>query len=315
MVGHHHREFLPLEPFPAHFGDAFLVAGQRARGSAAERADGLGLDRGKLAVEELAADLHFVRFGCTIARRAALHHVADVDLTAQQRDAFLLRRPLDHLCEQLACLADERDSLCVFIGAGTFADEHERRRLVAHAEYDLVAPFVQAAAAAIADICDDLEQGIARRGEGRKLHSRLGRRLRRRGTHSRLALELGRCFLDPRLLALDPRPPVHGGEPEVSVILEIAAEIFGAHWAAWRASRSFSASSKMRSAIARLDARGSAMVSPVRRASTTSFSSLSKPVSLPPTRLPTTMSQFLVSSLRRDSCCRFCVSAAKPISR
>ena len=56
-------------------------------------------------------------------------------------------------------------------------------------------------------------------------------------------------------------------------------------------------SSKMRSAIARLEARATGMVSPVRSTSTTSFSSDSKPVPGCETRFATTMSQFFARSL------------------
>ena len=52
---------------------------------------------------------------------------------------------------------------------GPFADEDQRGLLVAHPKHDLVAALVQAAAAAIADVFDDLEQRVAS-GEGRQFH-------------------------------------------------------------------------------------------------------------------------------------------------
>ena len=168
MVSHHHGNILPLEPLAAHLGDAFLAAGERARGGAAQRADGLRTDRDKLAVEELAADLHLVRLGRAVPGRTALHHIADVDVGARERDAFLLGGALDHLREQLSGAPDERDALRVFIGAGAFADEHQRGLLVADAEDDLVAALVQAAAVAIADVLEDLEKGFAGWGEWRQ---------------------------------------------------------------------------------------------------------------------------------------------------
>src|ERR1019366_4429604 len=123
VVRHHHGNILPLEPLAAHLGDAFLVAGEGARGDAAEGADHLGADRQELPVQELAADLHFIRFRVTILRRTALHYIADVNVFAEELDAFLLRRAFDHLGEQLSGAADERDALRVLIGARAFADE------------------------------------------------------------------------------------------------------------------------------------------------------------------------------------------------
>jgi hypothetical protein len=90
--------------------------------------------------------------GVPVLRRAAFHHVADVDILAQQRNAFFFRGAFDHLREQLARTADERDALRIFVRARTFAHEDQLGLLVAHAEDDLVALFVQAAATAIADV-------------------------------------------------------------------------------------------------------------------------------------------------------------------
>ena len=69
----------------------------------------------------------------------------------------------------------------------------------------------------------------------------------------------------------------------------------------------------MRSAICLLPARGTAMNSPPRSTSSTSFSSVSNPCPAP-TRLATIMSQFLDSSLRLAYSRRLVVSAANPIS-
>src|ERR1035437_1014161 len=131
-----------------------------ARGGAAESADDLGADRQELPVEELAADLHFIRFRGAILRRTALHHVGDVNILAEELDAFLLRRVFDHLGEQLSGAADEGDALRVLIGAGAFADEDQRGLWIANAEDDLIAAFGEAATATIAHVLDDLEEGI-----------------------------------------------------------------------------------------------------------------------------------------------------------
>ena len=155
-------------PFSAQSRDAFLGSEQRFGRGAAQRADGFGPDGLKLAVEELAADFHLVGLRRAVLGRAALHDVADVDVGALERDAFLARGALDHLREQLAGAADEREALLVLIGARAFADEHQLGLLVAGSEDDLVAAFVQAAALAIADVLENFEQRIAGRFESRR---------------------------------------------------------------------------------------------------------------------------------------------------
>ena len=71
----------------------------------------------QLAEEELATDLHLVRQWRAILRRPALHHVADVDVGAADRHALACRRAVDHLRQQLAGPADERDALRIFVRA------------------------------------------------------------------------------------------------------------------------------------------------------------------------------------------------------
>ena len=154
MIGDHHLNIAPLIPFPTQSRDAFL-AEQRFCSGAAEHANRFRTNRLQLAVQKLAADFHFIGLRCSILGRAALHHVADVNIGALDRDAFLSRRAFDHLREQLSRTADEWQALGVFIGARAFTDEHEPRLFAARSEYDLVATFVQAAALAIADVGED----------------------------------------------------------------------------------------------------------------------------------------------------------------
>ncbi len=59
----------------------------------------------------------------------------------------------------------------ILIGPRTFAHEDQLGLLIAHAEDDLVAPLMQTAAAAIADVFKDAEQGI---GAGHRRHDRRG---------------------------------------------------------------------------------------------------------------------------------------------
>jgi len=116
----------------------------------------------------LSADLHFVRLGSAVLGRPALHHVADVDVFAAQLDALFLGGALDHLRQQLTGASDEWDTLRVLVGARAFADKHQRRPIVANTEDDLVAPFVQPAAAAIANVFEDEGQRVADRRQRRQ---------------------------------------------------------------------------------------------------------------------------------------------------
>ena len=60
-----------------------------------------------------------------VLRRAALHHVGDVDLGAVQMD------DLQHIVQQLPGPAYKGNTLLVLVLAGAFADEHDLRRLAA----------------------------------------------------------------------------------------------------------------------------------------------------------------------------------------
>ncbi len=155
MVGDHDGNVAPLLPLAARFGDAFPGIEQGFHGGCAEDANGFGLDGHELAVEELAADFHFVGLRGTIFGRAAFDDVADVDVIAFELDAFFGGGVLNHLREQLASAADEGQALLIFIGTRTFANEDERRSFVAGAKDDFVAGLAEAAAFAIADVFAD----------------------------------------------------------------------------------------------------------------------------------------------------------------
>src|SRR5690606_13702114 len=58
---------------------------------------------------------------------------------------------LEHLVEQLAGAADERLAARIFVGTRPFADDHQRRMLVADAEYGVGARPAQFAGRAILD--------------------------------------------------------------------------------------------------------------------------------------------------------------------
>ena len=93
------------------------------------------------------------RLGNPILRRSAFDDVRDVDLIAAQAHG------VDHVVEQLAGAADERQALRVLIGARTFADEHQPRVRVAVAEDNGVAALVKRAARARAHVVANRLQG------------------------------------------------------------------------------------------------------------------------------------------------------------
>ncbi len=147
-------------PFSAQTGHAFFGAEQRLGRGASQRADGFRLDRLQLAEKKLAADLHLVGFRRAVFRRAALHHVADVNIGAFQRDAFFSGCPFNHLRQKLSGSADERQPLRVLVCPRAFPDKHNFSVRVTGAEYDSIPMFVKAAAFAVAYIVTDFFQRV-----------------------------------------------------------------------------------------------------------------------------------------------------------
>src|SRR5260370_21609250 len=100
MIGHDKRYFAPLQPFSTELNYAFLGAKQGFHGNGPEGANRPWIDYLKLAIEELAADFHFVRLRRAIFRRAALDHVANVDILALDGNALFLGCSFNHLREK-----------------------------------------------------------------------------------------------------------------------------------------------------------------------------------------------------------------------
>ena len=114
----------------------------------------------KLAVKKLAANFHLVGLGRAVFGWAALDDVADVNVGARERDAFLVGGALDHLREQLAGPADERQTLRILVRPRAFPHKHQFRLLVAGSEYELVPSVVQTAAFALTYIFQDFQQDV-----------------------------------------------------------------------------------------------------------------------------------------------------------
>src|ERR1700733_8311616 len=167
MVSDHQLNVVPVVPFSAQPRHAFGSPEQRFRRGATERTDRLWFDSLKLPVKELPADLHFVGLRRAILRGPALHHVADINVGALDREALFRPLAFDHLREQLSRAADEWQTLLIFIGAWALTNKHQPRLLVARSEHNLIASLVQAAARTVANVPEDGEQRILRRFDGR----------------------------------------------------------------------------------------------------------------------------------------------------
>ncbi len=88
MIGDHHRYIAPFVPLSAQLRDTFLAVQQSLHRCRAQRADRLWLDRHQLPVQKLAAGLHLVRQGGPVFGRAALHHIADVNVCSADRNTL-----------------------------------------------------------------------------------------------------------------------------------------------------------------------------------------------------------------------------------
>src|SRR5882724_1565972 len=152
MIGHDEGYVTPFQPFSTKFHDAFLGAQQRLYGSGTEGADSFGLYDLKLPEQKLAADFHLVRLGGAIFRRAALDHVAYVDIVALDGNALLVGSAFNHLREKLSGPADERQPLLVLVGPRAFAYKHQFRLLVAGSENDPVPTLMQTTPLAVTNI-------------------------------------------------------------------------------------------------------------------------------------------------------------------
>ena len=120
-------------------------AGEKLRREVAERRDDGRLDQLDLPEEMALARLDLVRLRVAVPGRAALQDVRDEDVAALQSD------PGEQLVEQLARLADERQSLLVLVEAGRLADEHQLGVRVAGAEHHLRPSLREAATRATGD--------------------------------------------------------------------------------------------------------------------------------------------------------------------
>src|SRR5580658_3677571 len=111
--GHYFLQILP------HFSFRVWISQKGLRRAASQAANYFRPDHVNLAEKKRRAGRDFILFRKAIFRRAAFHHVADVNIFAAQAHGF------DHLREQFSCTADERLAFDIFVVAGTFAHEDQ----------------------------------------------------------------------------------------------------------------------------------------------------------------------------------------------
>ena len=128
MVDGGHVHAAPLHPLAVLGGDAVILPDDGLGGDAPKADDDLWLDQSRLAAEIPHALLLLLGQGVTVFRRAAFHHVGDIDLGAVKAD------DLQHIVQQLTGLAHEGHALLILALTRPFADEEDLRILRSHAE-------------------------------------------------------------------------------------------------------------------------------------------------------------------------------------
>lgn len=150
MVGRHDGDAGDFVKLTTQFCNPHLGSQQRLHRNIAKADDDFRLNRLDLAQQERMTRLYFIRFGITIIRRAALDDVGDVDV-----GTFKPHR-LDHASQQLPGATDKRFPLKILIPTGPFADKHQSRLRIAHAEYDMAAAATKLTALAVANVVSDI---------------------------------------------------------------------------------------------------------------------------------------------------------------
>ena len=125
MIDGRHLDAAPLEPLTVLLGDLEIFFDDGFGSNPTQTDDDLGLHQCCLPPQIADAGVLFDIQRVPILRRAALHHVGDVDLGAVQMD------DLQHIVQQLPGPAYKGDALLVLVLAGAFTDEHDLRRLAA----------------------------------------------------------------------------------------------------------------------------------------------------------------------------------------
>ena len=155
MVGGQHFVTAEVHPLSPEMRNAAVCLQQRLRSGCAETHNHFRLKHIQLAKQKWRAFRYFVRLRLTISGRAALHDVADIDITTVEAHRF------NHLREKFSGATDKRQSLRIFIRAWAFAHKNELCFSASIAEHNFVACLVQLAARALAKIFADFQQRFA----------------------------------------------------------------------------------------------------------------------------------------------------------
>ena len=124
VVSRSYRRAFEFIPSAAHRGDGAGQSEQPFRCGAAEGEDALGFDDGDFCPDEGHADSHFLGRGLAIIGGLVRRGGPEFDDVGNIN--FLTGNPhrLEDVVELLACRADERFALALFLVAGGLADEH-----------------------------------------------------------------------------------------------------------------------------------------------------------------------------------------------
>ena len=122
------HEVLHVERLRFHLGNADLAFQQCLSRPITKRTHELGPDHLDLLHEKRFTSFHFIRFRVAVVRRPALDDVRDIDLVARK-----IRRR-QQIVEEFTRSPHERLPLLIFIEPRRFADEHDARAWISHAE-------------------------------------------------------------------------------------------------------------------------------------------------------------------------------------
>jgi hypothetical protein len=112
------------------------------------------MDRFELLQKERRAEFDLLRVGGAVLRRAAFHHIADVDVSPVKSQGK------DHLIQELSRPSHKGPPLPVFVETGSLAHENQRRFGRALSENEMVAVRAKAASPAIPELLTDCSQSL-----------------------------------------------------------------------------------------------------------------------------------------------------------
>src|SRR5215204_6234833 len=155
VEGGHDLDAAVVLKLPAQARDALLRVEQVLHRRVAEHHDHVGARDVDFAQEEGLAGVRLFGGRLAVIGRAAAVDVADEHVVALEADG------LDDLVEELAGAADEGSSARVLVRARSLADEHQTRGRLPLCVDDGLAPLMQRAADALADVGAYVLEGLA----------------------------------------------------------------------------------------------------------------------------------------------------------